>query len=72
MSEGARYSVAGSAESFGGASLVDFAYHHPSPLCALLCFCKWGKCSPMSIFLWPAKASPWHGGLLQFWVVLMF
>ena len=31
--------VAGGAESFGGACLVDFANHHPSPLlCALLCF----------------------------------
>ena len=42
-------------ESFGGASLVDFADHHPSPLLhALLHFCKWGNVVPMSIFLWPA------------------
>ena len=40
-----------STESFGGASLVDFAAHHPSPLQALLHFCKWSNAVPMSIFL---------------------
>ena len=37
---GSFVAVAGGAESFGGTSLVDFAGHYPSPLCALLCFCK--------------------------------
>ena len=54
VAEGTAYSAAGSAESFGGTSLVDFAYWHPSPLCAVLHFCNWGNAVPMSIFLWPA------------------
>ena len=61
------------AKSFGGAFLTDFVDHHPSPLlCALLHICKWGNVVPMSIFLWLVWALPWHGGLLQFWAVLLF
>ena len=41
-------------ERFGGAFLVDFVDHHPSPLLhALLHFCKWGNVVPMSIFCGP-------------------
>ena len=47
---GTGYSAAGGTERFGGTSLVGFANHHPSPLHALLHFCKWGNVVPMSIF----------------------
>ena len=69
---GAEWSVVGGIEYFGDAFLVDFAYCHPSPLCALPHSCKLGNVVLMSIFLWPAWASPWHGGLLQLGVVLLF
>ena len=71
--EGAGYPVIGGIGSFGGASLADFVNCHPSPLlCALLHSCKLGSVVPMSISLCSAWALPWHGGLLQFWVVLLF
>ena len=39
-------------------------FYTSPPLCALLHFCRWGNVVPMSIFLWPAWASPWCEGLL--------
>ena len=63
----------GGAESVGGPSLVDFANHHPIPLLhVLLHFCKWGNVVPMSIFLSPVWALPWHWRLLQFGLFFCF
>ena len=75
---GIGYSVAegfvqSGAEGFGGAFLANFVDCHHNPLLhVLLHFCKWGNVVPMSIFLWLVWALSWHGGLLQFWVVLLF
>ena len=63
--------VAGGTEYFGDTFSVGSAYHHPSPLHVLPHSCKWGNVVPMSTFLQPAKASPWHGGWLQLGVDLL-
>ena len=60
--------VQSGAEGFGGAFLVDFVDHHPSPLLhVLLCFCK---CSPHEHFSVVCLGIVMVWGLLQFWVVL--
>ena len=44
-------SVVGGTECFGDTFLVGFAYHHPSPLCALPHSYRWGNVVHMSLFL---------------------
>ena len=66
-------SVVGDTGDFRAAFLANFAWCHPNLLLhALHHSDRWGNVVPMSISLSLVWATPWHGGLLQFWAVLLF
>ena len=57
------------AEYFRDVFWVGSTHYHPSLLHVLPHSYKWGNTVPMSIFLLPALALPWHSGLLQLGMV---